>query len=847
MIFKLAIREIINYKKFSLIFILNMGLGLFGFSLLHTFKNALDKNIEGRSKEMLKGDLSFSSRNDISDEERAQVFGYLKDKIESYSYNIDIYSMVRAVHNRGELSVKLAQISAIDEFYPLYGEIKEINNTSRSEFSSSKNVWIEEKLGEDLSLKIGDDLAIGEGTYKVQGIIEKDSSFSFNALSLAPKLYMPLNYIKDTKLIGSGSIVRYSYYFKFYQDLKTSPEEIKKHLGTILKDPALKISLPSDHDEQVGRVLGYVTDYLGLVSLIALFLAGIGGSYLFQGFLFKRFKEIGILKSLGLSKIKIFFLYCLELFFLSVSASFVSLLFILFLLPLISPLVNSEFSLNLELVLNLKTVFLVFLISFLNVFFICTPVLLKILEAETYLLFSDVSHFRFNFKTKEILLFIPLLVFYLILSIYEANSFRVGGAFYLSLLFAVLLLSFIFPFFMKANEKILRNKKLLLPFKMALRNLARNPLSSTMSFLSLAMGILLLNIIIQFETSLRGELSFSNSSKPELFLFDIQDEQVADLKSLIHTFSGEILHLAPMIGARISKINGEAFTRKENLSTFRTREEEVESNFRNRSVNLSYSSKLNSSEKIVLGCAFSDCKISDVPFISLEERYAKRLGLKIGDKLAFDILGVEVEGIVVNLRQVRWTNFIPNFFIVFNDGVLNDAPKTYLLALSQGSPKLQNELVKKFPNVSMVNVKLVITEALSLFSLMTKAIIVMATLCLLVGFFVIYSIMNHELQRKAYEFSLLKTLGLSFLKIQGSVVIEYAILVILALLFGSSISLILGFILSQIFFDGVWSKDLCLTIQVSLSIFSLTVLISYSVSLFILKKSASRFLFSEAK
>ena len=169
--------------------------------------------------------------------------------------------------------------------------------------------------------------------------------------------------------------------------------------------------------------------------------------------------------------------------------------------------------------------------------------------------------------------------------------------------------------------------------------------------------------------------------RPSLFLFDIQPEQVEPLQAFMDSSLARIQNMSPLIGARLLKIKGESVNVE--VEGF-GREAERARHFRNRTLNLSARAELNSSEKLVSGRDFSgvyDAKVSTVVEASLEVRYAQRLGLELGDHFTVDILGMEVEARVINLRKVRWTSFQPNFFVVLQPGLLEDAPRTYLASI----------------------------------------------------------------------------------------------------------------------------------------------------------------------
>src|SRR5262245_11865221 len=123
----------------------------------------------------------------------------------------------------------------------------------------------------------------------------------------------------------------------------------------------------------------------------------------------------------------------------------------------------------------------------------------------------------------------------------------------------------------------------------------------------------------------------------------------------------EISEESPFIRARILKVNEQDFERSE-VRAWSTREEEIDARLRNRGVNLTYRDKLGPAEKIIAGKSYDEMKAQPAE-ISVEEGYAQRVHLKIGDQVKFDVQGVEIPAQVVSLREVNWDSFQPNFFM----------------------------------------------------------------------------------------------------------------------------------------------------------------------------------------
>jgi putative ABC transport system permease protein len=127
--------------------------------------------------------------------------------------------------------------------------------------------------------------------------------------------------------------------------------------------------------------------------------------------------------------------------------------------------------------------------------------------------------------------------------------------------------------------------------------------------------------------------------------------------------------------------------------------------------------------------------------MSLEIDFAEHLGVGVGDTLRFDVQGVAVEGEVVSLREVRWNSFQPNFFVVFQPGVLEDAPAVYLASVPQLSGEqrdaLQASIQVAFPNVSSIDVTRAVQRLLGLIDQLQWALAGSAGLSLAVGWMLV--------------------------------------------------------------------------------------------------------------
>ena len=833
--FKIAKREILNNKKHWLFFTINLVIGLLGFTFILLFRENISMALESRAKTLLSSDVAITGRRSMDDVERSKVQAYMNDKIQAQTSLTELYSMGKSI--KGETSKsRLVFIKSLSGEYPLRGNIlleneQEVNKSKIQELNSEPFVWISREVRHQFKIDIGDKLKLGKQNFTVNNIIKSDSTSSMRGVSLAPKVYIGLESLKLTKLISVGTVSWYSDFFNLKKNIDI--EQVQLDLQNIIIDPAIKVKSPSESSRQFGRVLGYLTDYLGLIGIVALLISTVGSTYLFQSYLFDRIKQIGILKSLGLAQFQIITIFSSLLIFWGAVASILTVLGTSVLMPLALNYLKFWIAGDFDFHITGSLVSVILLVGIGVNLSICFPIIYRVFRNKTAdLLVENISG---SFYKKDIILYLPALVLLWLLSVWQAHSFIIGSLFMAAILSIFMVTLFCLPYILNLISKSLIGKKLASPFNLsfghALRIFSRNKVSSILTILCLVIGVTILTVIGQLDKNLKAQLMGDKTPKPSLFLFDIQDEQGASLKEFAAKNDIPLIRPTPMVRARLLKKNGEKIQRMNEEDGFQTREQERKRRFNNRGVNLTYADGLNDSETLIEGRDFSgDYSGEGNAEISIEKRYAKRLGVGIGDTLTYDVLGVEVTGEIVNLRSVNWTSFVPNFFIVFQNGVLNDAPKTFLSVVSkitfERQLEIQDQIIEEFSNVSIINVSEIIGKILELFKVMALAIGIMSFCCILVGLFVLFSILQNQIHKKQYDLALQKVLGMGEKSIFLGILYEYVMIVVITCIVGTVIGTALSLVVSKVFLDGLYVFNGEFTLGLSVSLVLLTVLIT---------------------
>lgn len=791
-------------RSFNWFYVLCLTLGIIGLLLVESFKVGIEEKIAKNAKNFIASDLSISTRRALEPSELKNIEGYLAEKNFKYARWTETYSLVMKVHaDKSETLSKLADLNFVSSDFPYYGSVvlEDQGRKGPGDWASmheSPIAWMSRDLSWELGIKVGDEIKVGEAIFKVGGIILQDQFSSFRGFNLAPKIFLSYNFLPQTELIKFGSTATYSYAVKLPSDIPA--KAVQKDLRKLVIDKSIKIAGPEESSQQISRSLGLLSDYLSLITLMTYLLSLVGLYYFTQHFLSKKLKTFSIYKAMG---IKTSFLFRVNFTHL-ILLTFVSVLISTGLVTIALPYIEGFFSklTGEELYFRLSGLSLLRILglSFGGSLLALGPLFWGAMQTPVATVFQDLPA---ELKRIKLYYFLPLLVYIIILAVLLANSFKVGSIFLGALGLIIILAAVCFKVFTYLLDRFSGSMKLV--NRHASRTLSRYFTSSFTIFICLLMGMTLTTFIFQLESSLRQEFTQTyGDRRPDLFIFDLQDTQAEEFETITKAEGWNRTMFAPMIRARLIKINGEPLAKRdapEGDQNFQTREDDSSERMRNRGVNLSYRPQLSWSETLVEGKFHGEkCNPEIAPCeISLEQTYARRLGAELGDKLIFDVSGIEVEGVVTSLRTVKWTSFEPNFFILFQPGVLEEAPKTYLSSIKVKSlderRRVFSKMAERFPSVSMLEVSELVRKITTIFDLMAIAIKFISFLSLFVALVVLVAVSFNHLELRKREMSLFYMLGLNTESIKKIYSREFSFLItlcfVLSISFGSALTLVI--------------------------------------------------------
>ncbi len=753
----LFLRLLRHRRNAVLVFVGLYSLGLGIFLIVDGLWRRVETDLGGRSRDLLESDLQIQSRRPLTAAESLTLQTALPAGTRE-AYSSGFLSMVAGTNGNS----RLVQIKAVDSAYPLFGafqfEPKSSPGFTLQDWRRGE-VLAPPALLASLGLKIGDSIAIGGHRFLLRAAFTQRPGGGFDLWEMGGRLYMRFADMAATGLDQYGSrIFRYRFY-AFPEGIDANA--LRRQLEKSLDDPEIDIRSVGDRDSDLGRLLDNVGGFLKILAMGAYLLASIGATFFFSRHLESERPRAALLRTLGYSPAAVrrtFLLQCLALALLS---SLCGLLLALAALQAFLPWVKAVYGLSLNAGLPLPT-----------------WVLGLVLPACTALLFGAAEFWRLGSTSPALLLrpgaAQPLpWAWRLVLSMLQAtgvlffarwisHSWLLGSA---SL--GILIVSWALMYGLGYGlVKTLWQMRSRLGYadRVLLGAMHLRPGRSLTAFFALGFTAFSIALLPLLRHSLAEELRAPQGQVlPSLFLFDIQEEESQGLQALLDKLGKPLETLSPMVRARLQAVNGQGFRRDD--AEAGTLEEKARARMRNRGFNLSYREVLLPSERVTSGTFWTTRapeSLDSLPQISMEQGFAAKLNLSLGDTLLFDVQGVEVSGIITSFRRVRWNSFRPNFFILFQPGALEPAPKTFLGTVVSSGPLatgIRDSVVKAYPHVSVMEVAEALGRLDHLMGQLQRMVAMLSWGYLLIGLCILATVIEGALRDSRRSLLLLRTLG----------------------------------------------------------------------------------------
>jgi len=329
-LFKMAWRDSRKNRSRLLLFISSIVLGIAALVAVYSFKDNLQHDIDAQAKELTGADLVLDSRKGVSKAMQKMLDTLGDDRSQEKTFASMIY------FKKGGGS-RLVQMKALKGNYPYYGSIETIPLQAAAKFQSGRDALVDQTLMLQFDAKVGDSLKVGDISFKILGSLTKAPGQTGIAATVAPTVYIPMQFLESTNLIKTGSRINNKFYYK-YNDATGIDEWVKKN-ETKLENEGFDADTVESRKEQTGRSFKDVNRFLALSGFIALLLGCVGIGSAIHVYIQEKLTAVATLRCLGLRSRHAFLIYLIQVFFIGLLAAILGAVLgtvIQFLLPIVS-------------------------------------------------------------------------------------------------------------------------------------------------------------------------------------------------------------------------------------------------------------------------------------------------------------------------------------------------------------------------------------------------------------------------------------------------------------------------------------------------------------------------------
>ncbi len=725
------------------------------------FADRLNTGLARDARQLLGGDAVISSDQPTPPAiaERARALG-LKTATSAV-----FPSMARAADNQGG-ATRLVALKAVSAGYPLRGRLQlRASPTGPVQTVAAApepgSAWVDEALLDALQLKVGDPLLLGDASLRISRIIVVEPDRGGGFMSFAPRVLIHQSDLAATGLVQPASRVSWRLAVAAPGASDAPVRAFVQWTEAHIQQQGLRglriDSLDSGRPE-MRQTLDRAGKFLNLVALLAALLAAVAVGIAARDFAERHLDDCAMLRVLGLSQRRIAGAYTLEFAFVGLLASSAGVLLGLLVHNVFFWLLKGLVEVELPPPGPWPALFGLGVGFTLLLGFGLPPVLQLARVPPLRVMRRDVG----RLKTSSLLVlgagaagFVALLM--AVSSDLKLGAIAVGGFALAIALFAALawaavqILRRLVP---EAGEPRWWLMGASAPrwLVLATRQLAARPAFAVLQVSALSVGLLSLVLLVLLRTDLIGAWRQATPpDAPNRFVINLQPDQGPAFKQALADAGVKRYDWYPMIRGRLVAINGREIT-PEQFSEDRARRL-VEREF-----NLSHDAQMPAHNQLAGGRWTPE----EADGLSVEQGLAGTLGLKLGDRLRFDIAGQTKEARITSLRKVDWGSMHVNFFVMFPLSAMPELPSTSISAFrAPAVPGFDNKLLKQFPNITNVDVSASIGQVQRVLDQVIRAVEFLFGFTLVAGLIVLFAAISATREARAREFAVMRAMGAS--------------------------------------------------------------------------------------
>jgi putative ABC transport system permease protein len=712
------------------------------------FADRLERGLARDARQLLGGDAVVAADRPLPKElvESAQRLGL------RVASNASFPSMARAPQARGG-AARLAAVKAVSDGYPLRGALRVAAQPGAAEELARNGpargeVWVDAALLDALALAVGDELELGDASFRIGRVIVVEPDRGAGFMSFAPRVMLNAADLDATGLIQPASRVTYRLAVAapgtdergVREFVAFAQERIDRRELRGARVEALEAGRP-----EMRQTLDRASRFLSLVALLAALLAAVAVAIASRDFANRHLDDCAMLRVLGCSQRTIAGSYALEFLWVGLAASLGGIaagwamhhVFVWLLAELVraelpgAGLWPALFGIGVGLTLLAA--------------FGLPPVLQLARVPPLRVIRRDVG----TPKAASLAVVAAGVAGFAGLLLAASSDLKLGAIAVGGFAGAVVLFAGLSYVAVKALTRAVPQAA---PrwLVLATRQLAARPAFAVLQVSSLAVGLLALVLLVLLRTDLIDSWRRATpADAPNRFVINVQPEQEAAFRQHVEAAGVKAYDWYPMVRGRLVAVNGRT------VSADDYREDRAQ-RLVEREFNLSHVATLPVHNRVVAGRWDDD----EPGAVSVEEGLAESLGLKLGDTMRFDIAGQGVEGRITSLRHVDWGSMRVNFFVIFTQARMADVPATYISAFrAPAAPGFDNGLSRAFPNITNVDVSASVAQVQGVLDQVIRAVEFLFGFTLAAGVVVLFAAVSATRESRAREFAVMRALG----------------------------------------------------------------------------------------
>jgi putative ABC transport system permease protein len=761
-----------------MLFMSSIILGIAALVSIQLFSDNLQQNIQKQSKSLMGADFIIDSKQEPSGKVLAII-----DSLGNDAFEVNFASMAAFPKNSG---TKLVKVRAMEGQFPFYGTSTTDPAEAGQNYQRLGGALVDATLLLQYNIKPGDSIKIGKLTLPIIGGLQSIPGTTAISSSVAPSVLIPYELLAKTDLLKLGSRKEYQYFFK-------APDAnlaiLSKKLKPMLEAENADLNTHISTSERLGRQYDNVSRFLNLVAFMALLLGCIGIASSVHIYIKEKLKNVAVLKCLGASRKQTFIIYLLQIIGIGLVGGLIGAAFgasIQYAFPYI---LQDFLPFNVEIFIPIQPLIMgVVLGVLMSVLFALLPLLSTWYVSPLEVLRNSDDNVQ-KPKFARIVVFGTIVVFIYLFSFWMLKDAVNGLIFTGGIFVTIAIMAGVAHLFIQILKKYFPSSWSYTK-RQSILNLFRPNNQTMVLVLAIGLGTFLMSTLYFTKDILLAKTSLENKKNDaNIILLDVQPEQETAVLQTFRSKGLEVITNIPIITMRMQNIRGKSVNEIRQDSTIT-----MPNWVLNREFRVTYRDTLSETEALLEGEWTSSATLGKPIPISISDNMAKDADLKLGDKVVFNVQGVLIETFVGSIRKVDWTSLQINFLILFPTGVLENAPQfnvmTTYVPNKESSAALQKDLVEKYPNITILDLRQVFTIVEDILDKISWIINFMAFFSILTGLIILVGSVRNSKYQRIKESVLLRTLGAKSKQILQITALEYLYLGILGSLTGVLLSLV---------------------------------------------------------